>query len=79
MPDYDNDLRGALFKNKKKSHDNQPDYTGDCEISGVEFYISAWLKTSKAGEKYMSLSFTGKEDRPVKKPAKKTADDDIPF
>jgi uncharacterized protein (DUF736 family) len=81
VPEYDNDLRGALFKNKKKETDKHPDYQGNCEISGVEFWISAWLKKSKDGETYMSLAFQGKEDKPAKKSSKKSRDDmdDVPF
>jgi hypothetical protein len=54
---YDNNLRGALFKNTDKEEDTHPDYKGHCEIGGVKHWISAWIKTSKAGSKYMSLAF----------------------
>lgn len=52
------DMSGALFKNAKKEKENQPDYTGECVIDGVKHRISAWLKTSKGGSKYMSLAFS---------------------
>src|SRR5262245_40261570 len=54
---YDNELKGALFKNTDKEEGNHPDYKGSCEIGGVKHWISAWIKTSKSGSKYMSLSF----------------------
>jgi uncharacterized protein (DUF736 family) len=69
---FDNTDRGALFKNDKKSHENQPDYTGTLNVSGVEFYLSAWLKTSESGRKYMSLAVTEKE-KPQPKPRDKFA------
>lgn len=56
---YDNSNSGALFKNNKKEEgSNQPDYNGECEIDGIKRRISAWLKTSKSGTKYMSLAFS---------------------
>ena len=48
---------GSLFKNNKKSKENQPDYSGSCLIGGQEMKIGAWLKTSKKGEKFFSMSF----------------------
>jgi hypothetical protein len=87
---FDNTDRGALFKNDKKSHENQPDYTGTLNVSGVDFFLSAWIKTAESGRKYMSLAVTEKEKQ---KPAAKTPDrfgavkaraasddlDDVPF
>ena len=54
---YDNNLSGALFKNTKKEKESHPDYRGECVIAGVKYEIAAWIKASKAGNKYMSLSF----------------------
>lgn len=53
---YDNTNRGALFKNDKKETDKHPDYKGKLNVNGRDFYLSAWLKTAKDGNKYMSLS-----------------------
>lgn len=57
MPEYDNELQGALFKNDKKQNDKHPDYKGQCEITGQKLWISAWINTSKSGQKYMKLQF----------------------
>ena len=62
MSDYDNTNSGALFKNDKEGNDNRPDYKGSINVGGVEFWISSWIKTSKAGKKYMSLSVQPKEE-----------------
>jgi uncharacterized protein (DUF736 family) len=57
---YDNTNRGALFKNGEKETDNHPDYRGDIDVNGVKFWLSAWIKESKKGMKYMSLSIKPK-------------------
>jgi hypothetical protein len=59
--DYDNNLRGVLFKNDRKEKDTHPDYKGSAEVGGVEYWLSAWIKSGKNG-KFMSLSFTAKEE-----------------
>lgn len=53
---YDNTNRGALFKNEDKQSDTHADYRGNINVDGKEFWLDAWIKTSKAGKKYMSLS-----------------------
>jgi uncharacterized protein (DUF736 family) len=80
---YDNTNSGALFKNKDKQQPNHPDYKGNVDVGGVDHWLSAWIKKSKAGETYMSLSVQpkvkvapksrspGEDDEPF--------DDDIPF
>lgn len=58
--EYDETNRGVLFKNNKKETERHPDYTGKLNVEGVELYLSAWIKESKSGMKFMSLSL-GKE------------------
>ena len=55
------DNSGALFRNDKKQSSNHPDYKGNIVVEGVDFWISAWLKESKGGVKYMSLSVMPKQ------------------
>lgn len=83
--DYDNNMRGVLFKNDRKERDNHPDYKGSAEVDGVEYWLAAWIKDGQKG-KFMSLSFTEKEEAenpPAREPVKQTRqqqrDDDIPF
>jgi len=80
---YDRNLSGALFKNDKAGVEARPDYTGSCEIAGVQYWLSAWVKTSKAGEKFMSLSFKLKDAAKAQPQTASRAepefDDAIPF
>ena len=81
--DYDNNMRGVLFKNADKQKENQPDYKGSVMVDGVEYWLSSWIKTSKKGDKFMSLSLQPKDEKPAKKPAKQVEEDfedeDLPF
>jgi uncharacterized protein (DUF736 family) len=94
MSDYDNTNSGALFKNDKQGNDNWPDYRGQINVNGEDFWISAWLKTSKKdGTKYMSLAVQPmqkqKQSSPKAspqqgrqrqpEPPQNDFDDDIPF
>jgi hypothetical protein len=55
---------GSLFKNNKKQPgDRQPDYRGDCLLNGQVLEISAWIKETRNGGKFMSLAFKPKQDR----------------
>ena len=73
MSQYDNNNTGALFKADKKS-DKHPDYTGNCEINGVHIWMSAWTKTSKNGQKFMSFSFNPKENQPHQQPPQQSTE-----
>jgi hypothetical protein len=83
---YDNKDRGALFKNDDKREERHPDYKGSLNVGGVDYWISSWLQTSKAGAKYMSLSVTPKNANntraPVQSksaPADDFGDSEVPF
>jgi hypothetical protein len=60
--EYDNEGRGVLFANKERTKDSQPQAKGSCQLDGVEYWVSAWTQTSKAGVKYQSLSFQRKDE-----------------
>lgn len=79
---YDNTNRGALFKNERKEKETQPDYTGNLNVDGVEFFLDAWLKTADSGRKFMSVSVKRKDKQaaPAPKAApRRNQDDDVPF
>lgn len=62
QPEFDNNLRGVLFKNKRKKKKAQPDFTGSAEIDGVEYWLSGWSRKSKSGNSFVSLAFTVKDE-----------------
>lgn len=82
---YDNNLRGALFKNNKRTEERQPEYTGNCEIDGKEYWVSAWVRESKNGTKFFSMAYTPKEQpvtpnvTPVTSNVTADVNDSIPF
>ena len=55
MP-YDNSNRGALFRVEEKKDPKHADYSGNINADGKDYWLSGWIKTSKEGKKYMSLS-----------------------
>jgi uncharacterized protein (DUF736 family) len=81
MSDYDNTNSGALFANADRKTDKHPNARGTLNVEGREYWISAWTKVSKKGEKYQSLSVQPKDEQPAAKPQTDTApfNDDIPF
>lgn len=88
MSDYDNTNSGALFNAiDKKTKPTSPDYTGSLNVDGTDYWLSSWIKTSKSGGKFMSLSVTPKDapksaPKTQPKPAPKQDafdDSDVPF
>jgi hypothetical protein len=74
---FDNNMRGVLFKNDRKEKDTHPDYKGSCEIEGTEMWVSAWIKQGNKG-KFMSLSFEKKDKHQTQasKPQRDDPNDD---
>lgn len=88
---YDNNMRGIISKNERKTDEKHPDIKGQCEIDGVQYWVDGWAKTRTSdGGKFYSLSFKPKDAAkaaPAKAPAKAAAPaaggfddaDDIPW
>ena len=83
---------GALFINKERTTDSQPNAKGSATIGGIEYWVSAWTNNAQqTGERYQKLKFTEKErQQPITRsdvpmqgrtPAAPAGDfqDDIPF
>lgn len=68
MTQYSNENRGVLFPNDKKGNEKRPDFTGDLNVDGVEYRLSAWKKASKQGNNFLSISVQLKEGQKI--PAK---------
>lgn len=83
---------GALFINRNKTNDKQPDLSGDVEITmdtlkalvdlakknqPLKMRMAGWVKEGKSG-KFYSIQLS--ENKQQEKPKPKMAfDDDIPF
>ena len=81
---------GAIFKNDKKTADNQPDYRGKINVEGKDLEISLWVKTAQSGVKYMSAAIKEPYVAPAPAPvlqnttdkikaADELFEDDLPF
>jgi hypothetical protein len=81
--DYDNTNKGALFRNDDKdpSNDKDRDYSGSLNVEGTEYWISGYVRTSKSGRKFLSLSVKPKQDKPAATNKSRADDlnDSIPF
>lgn len=73
MPEYSNETRGVLFKNKDKKQDTHADYQGSININGVDHWLNAWIKKDKNGNSYMSLSAKPKQAAPAPRQQKERA------
>ena len=77
---FDDSNAGALFKNDDKQNDRSPDYKGEINVNGVAHWLSAWIKTSRKGKKFMSLAVKPKvESMESSKPLRDELADEIPF
>lgn len=63
------DNSGILFKNNKKEKLEQPDSTGNATIAGVKYRVAGWTKTSKDGNKFLTLAFRVDDGISKTKPA----------
>lgn len=89
MADYDNTNRGGMFKNTNKANPNHADWGGNINVDGTDYFLNAWVKDDKNGNKYFSLSVKRKDKQqaaaaPVRAaaPAPRVAaelNDDVPF
>src|SRR5262249_3892353 len=59
------DNSGAVFVNDRKEEDAHPDRTGSARIDGVDFWVNGWLRKTRDGKPYLSLSFRPKQDKPA--------------
>ena len=68
--------KGSIFKNEKKEKETLPDYTGQANVDGTVYNVSAWINESKGGKKYFGLAFSIPKPKEDKKPLNQ---DDLPF
>jgi len=80
---------GTIFKNDKKTAENQPDYRGKINVDGKEWEISLWVKEGQKAGKYFSAAIKEPWVKPdevqaLAKPVQtnlmnETDDDGLPF
>lgn len=58
MNQYDETNRGAIWRNDKKETDKHPDFKGNLNVEGVEYWVSAWKKDPEGNPKAPSLRFS---------------------
>lgn len=58
--EYDNTNRGSIWQNKDKneSNPNAPDFKGEMNVQGLEFWVAAWKRKPDANPKAPALSFS---------------------
>ena len=85
---YDNTNSGMMMRNDRRQSDSHPEFTGSINVAGVDYWISAWVNTGKAGSKidgrkYFSIKLSPKDAPKVAPKAQymtfDAADDDLPF
>ena len=70
---------GSLFKNKRKEKPKQPDYTGQINVAGTLYNISAWIN-EKNDKKYFGLQVSIPKPKQDPEEDKKPLDpDELPF
>lgn len=66
MTQYDNTNSGLLSRNDRKEQPNHPDFKGQINVAGVDYWLSGWVKERKDGSgKFFSLSVKPKDAAPA--------------
>jgi hypothetical protein len=79
---YDNTNSGILARNQRKTEEKHPEYTGQINVNGVDYWLSAWVKERKDGSgKFFSLSVRAKDEQKTtpRHLPQQDEDSDIPF
>jgi hypothetical protein len=75
------DNSGSLWVNDHKTEETHADRSGTVMVDGKLYFCNGWLKKTKDGKPYLSLSFKLKEERAAanSKNHRDAMDDEIPF
>ena len=87
MKEYKSENRGAIWPNDRMREGKQdPQFTGNLNVDGVEYWVSAWKRKPDAKQGSPSLSFSVNRKEANKAPNPQSAteapddfDDEIPF
>jgi len=55
---YDDTNRGAIWRNERKESDRHPDFNGNLNVEGVEYWVSAWKRAPDAKPNSPALKFS---------------------
>lgn len=82
----ENNNKGALFLDNKRTNEKAPHYRGNAMVNGVQVKMSAWVNVSqKDGSKYLSLKFENADQqqqqtpRPPQQQPRNAADDILDY
>jgi hypothetical protein len=61
------DLTGALFRvpEDKRKSESWPTHEGSVIVEGKKYFLSAWVKEAKSGQKYFSLALKPADEKPA--------------
>ena len=86
---FDKNNSGTLGRNRRqRPNTKDPGYSGACEIAGVDYWLSGWVKDGRDGSKFFSLAFKRKDAPKTPAPAPATPaapeaaaheDEEVPF
>jgi len=85
---YDNQNRGAIWKNENRQSDKHPHFSGSINIDGKDYWLSGWKRADDASDRAPLVSFSvrPKDDNPSQsyqqsapQKAQDDFEDDIPF
>jgi len=80
---YDNQNSGLLSRNERKQQPSHPDFQGQINVAGVDYWLAGWSKEAgpqakRPGMKFISLSVKPKDAAPAApRPATPATDDDM--
>ena len=54
----DQNNRGAIWKNEKRTKETDADFTGSLDIDGKQYWVNAWRRKDGAAPNAPALKFT---------------------
>ena len=80
--EYDNTNSGVLFREQEKKSEKHPDFKGNINVEGKDYWLTGWVNEAKDGRKYFKLSVQPKDtqgSKPAPKQSNSFTNEDIPF
>jgi len=61
---YDNTNRGAVWKNSDKKSETHPDFKGNLNVDGVEYFLDFWANDPEGRRPDFSVQVKKKDKQP---------------